>query len=71
MIQNITIEQWERLEQERFQTQLDPQFQEWMKEMNVSRLCSKREGIDRANQMMEDWDTTKISKTVHTFNFTK
>jgi hypothetical protein len=67
-INNITIEQWERLEQERFQTQLDPQFQEWMKQMNVSRMCRGKEGIYRANQMMEDWDHNKI-KTVHTFNF--
>ena len=67
-INNITIEQWERLEQERLQTQLDPNFQEWMKQLNVSRMCKSRDGIDRANQMMDDWDQTKI-KAVHTFNF--
>jgi len=67
-INNITIEQWERLEQERLQTQLDPKFQEWMKQLNVSRMCKSRDGIDRANQMMDDWDQTKI-KAVHTFNF--
>jgi hypothetical protein len=47
------------------------QFQEWIKQLNVSRLYSKREGIDKANQMMADWDSTKILKTVHTFNFTR
>ena len=67
-IKNITIEQWERLEQERLQTQLDPKFQEWMKQLNVSRMCKSRDGIDRANQIMGDWDQTKI-KAVHTFNF--
>ena len=67
-IKNITIEQWERLEQERLQTQLDPNFQEWMKQLNVSRMCRSRDGIDRANQIMEDWNHGKI-KTVHTFNF--
>jgi hypothetical protein len=68
---NITIERLEQIENERVNTFMDPNFRDWLKQFNVSRLCSKREGIDRANQMMEDWDTTKISKTVHTFNFTK
>jgi len=67
-IKNITIEQWERLEQERLQTQLDPKFQEWMKQLNVSRMCISRDGIDRANQIMEEWNHGQI-KTVHTFNF--
>jgi hypothetical protein len=67
-INNITLEQWEQLEQERFQTQLDPQFQEWMRQMNVSRMCRSKEGIYRANQIMEDWDHSKM-KNVHTFYF--
>ena len=68
---NITIERLEQIENERVNTFMDPNFRDWLKQFNVSRLYPKREGIDRANQMMEDWDTTKISKTVHTFNFTK
>jgi hypothetical protein len=68
---NITIERLEQIENERVNTFMDPNFRDWLKQFNVSRLCSKREGIDRANQMMADWGTTKISKSVHTFNFTK
>ena len=67
-ISNISLEQWEQLEQERTQTQLDPNFQKRMGELNVSRMCKGREGIDRANHMMEDWNQNNI-KTVHTFNF--
>ena len=67
-ISNISLEQWEQLEQERTQTQLDPEFQKWMQELNVSRMCKSREGIDRANHIMEEWDQNKM-KTVHTFNF--
>jgi hypothetical protein len=68
---NITLERLEQIEIERNETMGNTQFQEWIKQLNVSRLYSKREGIDKANQMMADWDSTKILKTVHTFNFTR
>lgn len=68
---NITIERLEQIENERTKTFMDPAFRDWLKQFNVSRLCSRQEGIDNARRMMADWDSSKISNAVHTFNFTK
>lgn len=68
---NITIERLEEIENERTKTFMDPTFRDWLKQFNVSRLCPKREGIDNARRIMADWDSSKISTVVHTFNFTK
>jgi len=68
---NTTIERLEEIENERVKTFMDPAFRDWLKQFNVSRLCSKHEGIDNARRIMADWDSSKISTVVHTFNFTK
>lgn len=68
-LKTISLERLQEIEQERLQTQMDPNYQKWFKQMNVSRLHIDRQGIIQANQLMEDWDLKKLFKIVHTFNF--
>ena len=60
-LEHITLERLQEIEAERAQTQLDPNFHRWMKDMNVSRLSIDRSGIMRANQMMQDYSKSKNS----------
>jgi hypothetical protein len=62
-LEHISLERIEEIEQEREQTQLDPEFQSWMKQLNIGRLCINRDGIVRANQMMQEWKMNLLSKT--------
>jgi hypothetical protein len=56
-LEHISIERIEEIEQERAQTQSDPEFQSWVTQLNVGRLCINRDGIVKANQMMQEWKT--------------
>ena len=58
-LKHITIERHQEIEAERAQTQLDPNFHCWMQELRVSRMHIDREGIIRANQMMQDYSKPK------------
>lgn len=69
IIKDISLERLQQIENERNQTQMDPNFQKWIKQLNVSVLHTNRDGIDRANQLMDEWDKEKLFKFVHTFNF--
>ena len=60
-LEHITLERLQEIEAERAQTQKDPNFHTWMKDMNVGRLSIDRSGIMRANQMMQDYSTLKDS----------
>lgn len=55
---NTSIERLEQIELERIQTQSNPAYQDWVKNLNVSRLHIDREGILRANDMMKMWGNT-------------
>ena len=52
---NISIERLEQIETERAETLMDPAFREWLKQLNVSRMCIRREGVDRARELMSQW----------------
>jgi hypothetical protein len=62
-LQNISYERLQEIEEERAKTQLDPEFQSWMHQLNIGRLCVDRDGIVRANQMMQDWKMNSLNKT--------
>ena len=62
-LEHISIERIEEIEQERAQTQSDPEFQSWVTQLNIGRLCINRDGIVKANQMMQDWKMNLLSKT--------
>lgn len=62
-LEHISVERLEEIEQERATTQSDPEFQSWMTQLNIGRLCVNREGIVRANQMMQEWKMNLSNKT--------
>jgi hypothetical protein len=61
-LEHISVERLQEIEQERAQTQSDPEFQSWMHELNIGRLCVNREGIVRANLMMQEWKMNSSNK---------
>ena len=56
---NISLERLEQIELERMKTMVDPQYQEWCKQLNVSRSVIEY-GNDRATQMNSEYDFSKI-----------
>jgi hypothetical protein len=62
---NTTIERLEQIEQEREQTMMDKQFQQWMKKLNVSRLYTDKTGVLRANELMNQYDLSKYKYVVN------
>lgn len=62
-LDNISLERLQEIEAERAQTQSDPEFQSWMTQLNIGRLHVNRDGIVRANQMMQEWKMNSLNKT--------
>jgi hypothetical protein len=62
-LEHISLERLQEIEQERATTQQDPEFQSWMTQLNIGRLCVNRDGIVRANQMMQEWKMNLLNKT--------
>jgi hypothetical protein len=62
---NITTERLEQIEQEREQTMMDKQFQQWMKKLNVSRLYTDKTGIFKAKDLMDQYDLSKYKYVIN------
>ena len=62
---NTTIERLIEIENEREQTIMDKQFQQWMKKLNVSRLYTDKTGVLRANELMNQYDLSKYKYVVN------
>ena len=62
---NTTIERLIEIENEREQTIMDKQFQQWMKKMNVSRLYTDKTGVIKANELMNQYDLSKYKYIVN------
>ena len=62
---NTTIERLVEIENEREQTMMDKQFQQWMKKLNVSRLYTDKTGIIKANELMDQYDLSKYKYVVN------
>jgi hypothetical protein len=62
---NTTIERLEQIENEREQTMMDKQFQQWMKKLNVSRLYTDKTGVLRANELMNQYDLSKYKYVIN------
>jgi len=63
-IKTISLERLQEIETERLQTQMDPNYRRWVKQLNVSKSYINRHGITQANQIMKDWDINKLFKMV-------
>lgn len=62
---SITLPEIERLAQieaEREEVMGNPQFQQWMQELNVSRSYTDNTPILNARDMMVDWSSDKYAK---------
>jgi hypothetical protein len=62
---NTTIERLIEIENEREQTMMDKQFQQWMKKLNVSRLYTDKTGVFKANELMNQYDLSKYKYVVN------
>ena len=62
---NTTTERLLEIENEREQTMMDKQFQQWMKKLNVSRLHNDRAGIIKANELMDQYDLSKYKYVIN------
>lgn len=60
---NLSIERLLEIEKEREQTQSDPKFQKWMKQLNVSYMHVDTSGLLQAKDIMNQYDYSK-----HTYN---
>jgi hypothetical protein len=58
---NQTVERLIEIEQEREQTQSNPEFHEWIKQMNVSRLYVDKKGLFQAKDIMNQYDYSKYT----------
>ena len=56
---NVSIERLEQIEIERSEVIADPDFQLWMKELNVSQSWSNPEPKIRANELTSQYDYRK------------
>ena len=56
---NVSIERLEQIEIERSKVIADPNFQRWMKELNVSRLWSCLEPRLKARELNSQYDFGK------------
>ena len=62
---NTTIERLIEIENEREQTMMDKQFQQWMKKLNVSRLYTDKTGVFKANELMNQYDLSKYKYVIN------
>jgi len=56
---NVSIERLEQIEIERSEVVADPNFQVWMKELNVSQSWSNPEPLFNAREMNSQYDFGK------------
>jgi len=65
------VQQYEKLENEREKTMMDPNYQKWMSELNVSRSYVEPDGLIRAKQLNEQYDFSNIAPKSSFLNFLK
>tara|TARA_R110000868_G_scaffold400073_1_gene674207 strand:- start:83 stop:304 length:222 start_codon:yes stop_codon:yes gene_type:complete len=61
---NTSIERLEEIELERLQTFGNPDYQNWVRELNVSRLHVDRAGILKANEIMALWGQSENNRSI-------
>jgi hypothetical protein len=65
------VQAYERLESERATTVLDPQYQQWVKELNISQSYVEPEGAIRAKLLNDQYDFSTTSPKSSFLNFLK
>lgn len=59
-----TIERLEQIENERMETQSNPDYQNWVRELNVSRMHIDRAGMLKAKEIMSMWGNSILNKSI-------
>ena len=65
------VQAYEQLETERTQTMLDPKYQSWVKELNISQSYVEPEGTIRARLLNEQYDFSNATTKSPILNFLK
>ena len=65
------VQAHEALESERTKTQLDPNYQAWVKELNISQSYVEPEGTIRARLLNEQYDFSNATTKSPILNFLK
>ena len=65
------VQAYEALEQERTQTQLDPNYQKWVQELHISQSYVEPEGAIRARLLNEQYDFSNATTKSPILNFLK
>ncbi len=65
------VQAYESLQMEREQTMVQPDFQKWMSELNVSRSYVEPDGLIRAKHLNEQYDYSTIGSKSSFLNFLK
>lgn len=64
-MENITTERLIEIEMEREQTMADKKFQQWMKNLNVSRMHVDKSAVIRANELMSQYDLSRYRYVIN------
>lgn len=59
MLQNVSLERLQEIEELRNRTIADENFQEWVKELKVGRMATKSTGL--ASDMMRSWEECSLT----------
>lgn len=66
------VQAYESLESQRQSTMLDPAYQQWVKDLNVSQSYVAPDGLVRARHLNEQYDFSSVgSKSSSFLNFLK
>ncbi len=65
------VQAYEALENERLQTALDPKYQQWVKELNISQSYVEPDGFIRAKELNSQYDYSNNSSKSPILNFLK
>lgn len=65
------VQAYEQLETERTQTMLDPKYQSWVKELNISQSYVEPDGFIRAKELNSQYDYSNLNTKSSFLNFLK
>jgi len=65
------VQAYEALETERTATMLDPQYQQWVKELHISQSYVQPDGAIRAAHLNSQYDYSNLSPKSSFLNFLK
>ena len=65
------VQAYEQLETERTQTMLDPKYQNWVKELNISQSYVSPDGFIRAKELNDQYDYSNLKPKSSFFQFLK